>query len=227
MEAKGRGAADICALVLLGCALMAWVEVGLRPIYPVKSAWKLLVLGGAVGVYLQLRRDQTPMKLFRRPSRRALVPAVLLAVGVFGLILGGCTLLAPWLDLSAVTGNLGTKEGITAATFPLAAVYITFVNSLLEEVFFRGFAFLALREAGNPQLAWGFSALAFALYHVAILDSWFQPALFLLLTAGLAGAGLLFNWLDREGTIWPAWLVHMGANLAINTIGLHLFGYFS
>ena len=40
----------------------------------------------------------------------------------------------------------------------------------------------------------------------------------------LAAAGLLFNWLDREGSLWSAWLVHMGANLAINTIGLRLFG---
>ena len=205
---------------------MAWVESVLRPTYPVKSALKLLAFGGAVVLYVLLRRDKGLLRCFRRPSRQALVPGIFLAAGVFGLILGGYALLAPWLDLSAITGNLGAKEGITAATFPLAALYITFVNSLLEEVFFRGFSFLALRQAGCPRLAWVFSALAFALYHVAIMDGWFSPVLFLLLTAALAAAGLLFNWLDREGTLWPAWLVHMGANLAINTIALHLFGYF-
>ena len=56
------------------------------------------------------------------------------------------------------------------------------------------------------------------------MGSWFHPALFLLLTAALAVAGLLFNYLDHEGSIWPAWLVHMSANLAINIIGLSLFG---
>lgn len=225
MAADRKQALAVCGLVLGGCALMAWVESVLRPTYPVKSALKLMVFVGAVGLYVLLCRTKTPLHCFRRPSRQALVPGALLAAGVFGLILGGYALLVPWLDLSAVTGNLGAKEGITAATFPLAALYITFVNSLLEEIFFRGFAFLALRQASGPRLAWGFSALAFALYHVAIMDGWFGPVLFLLLTAALAAAGLLFNWLDREGTLWPAWLVHMGANLAINTIGLHLFGY--
>ena len=50
-------------------------------------------------------------------------------------------------------------------------------------------------------------------------------ALLVLLTSGLACAGLLFNALDAKSqTIWPGWLVHMGANLAINTIALHLWG---
>ena len=114
---------------------------------------------------------------------------------------------------------------ILAATFPLAALYITFGNSLLEELFFRGFAFLALYRSGYKKLAWTFSAIAFALYHVSIMDGWFHPALLVLLTSGLACAGLLFNALDAKSqTIWPGWLVHMGANLAINTIALHLWG---
>ena len=150
--------------------------------------------------------------------------AGLLAPGAFAGILGGYALLSPWLDLSAIPGNLAAKEGLTAATFPLAALYISFVNSLLEEFFFRGFAFLTLRETGKPALAWGFSALAFALYHVCIMGSWFHPVLFLLLTAALAAAGLLFNQLDRQGSLWPAWLVHMAANLAINIIGMRLLG---
>ena len=37
--------------------------------------------------------------------------------------------------------------------------------------------------------------------------------------------GILFNLLDaRQERIWPSWLVHMGANLAINAIGMHLLG---
>lgn len=212
------------ALTLLGCLGMAWVEMSLRPAYPVKSILKLIVFGGCAGLYVLLCRDGTPFRVFRKPGRGSLCPAAGLAAGVFALILLGCVILSPWLDLSAITGNLGQKEGITASLFPFVALYITFVNSLLEEFFFRGFAFLTLRENGGGKLAWGFSALAFALYHVCIMDGWFSPILFLLLTAGLAVAGLFFNWLDRRGTLWPSWLVHVGANLALNLIGLHLFG---
>ena len=214
----------LMALTLLGCAAMTYIEAVLRPVYPVKSALKWLVLLGCAGLYLLLSRDHAPLRAFGRPEHRSLRMAGILAMGVFILITGGFLLLYPWLDLSAITGNLGAKEGLTAATFPFAALYIAFGNSLLEEFFFRGFAFLTLREAGCTRFAWLFSALAFALYHMAIMDGWFSPALFLLLTAALVVAGLLFNWLDRYGTLWPAWLVHMAANLAINSIGLHLFG---
>ena len=212
--------------VVLGCVLMAWIESVLRPIYPVKSALKWVVFVGCILLYGLLSQDRTMLHPLRRPSRRAFLPALLLAAGTFAVILGGYALLSPWLDLSAITGNLGAKEGITAATFPFVALYISLCNSFLEELFFRGFAFLTLRKHLSPLLAWGGSALAFALYHVCIMDSWFHPAVFVLLTAALAVAGLLFDWLDREGSLWPAWLVHMAANLAINTIGLHLFGYF-
>lgn len=227
MEKAGHHPALVILFTTLGCLTMFWVERTLAPAYPVKSGLKALTFLGCVGLYGLASRDLMPVRAFRRPGRRELKRGAVLGLSVFLLLLGGYVLLSPWLDLSAIPGNLKAKEGITAATFPIAAAYITFGNSLLEELFFRGFAFLALYRAGCKRLAWGFSALAFALYHVSIMDGWFHPALLLLLTAGLAVAGLLFNALDAKSeTIWPAWLVHMGANLAINTVALQLFGIF-
>jgi len=213
----------LAVLTVVGCAAMAYIESVLRPIYPIKSALKWIVFAGCAVFYLLQSKDRSLFRAFGRPDRRSMALSGTLAGSVFVVIIGGFLLLSPWLDLSAITGNLGAKEGITAATFPFVALYISFGNSFLEEFFFRGFAFLTLRES-CPRFAWLFSALAFSLYHVSIMDGWFSPALFLLLTAALAVAGLLFNWLDRKGTIWPGWLVHMAANLAINSIGLHLFG---
>lgn len=211
-------------LVLLGCLSIGWVETVLRPVYSIKSGLKILIFLGCGALYMLITGDRTPLTVFRRPDRRSIAAAALLAAGTLTAILGGYALLSRWLDLSAIPGSLSEKEGITAATFPLVALYISFGNSLLEEFFFRGFAFLSLKKAGFSLFAWVFSALSFALYHVCIMGSWFHPVLFLLLTAGLAAAGLLFSWLDRKGSIWPAWLVHMAANLAINAIGLSLFG---
>ena len=222
---KNRGKAyEIMILVLICCAIMAWVEGVLRPVYPVKSALKLTVFLGGAGLYVLLTRDLGPFRIFRRPQRIKL--AALLALGVLLFLLGGYLLLSPWLDLSAIPANLAAKEGITARTFPLAALYITFCNSLLEEFFFRGFAFLTLYRAGHTKLAYGFSALAFALYHVSITSNWGSPVLILLMVAGLTAAGLLFDWLDREGSLLPSWLVHMGANLGTNGVGMILFGIF-
>ena len=222
MVDKNRRAALAIVLAAAGCVAMAWVEGVLRPVYPVKSALKIAVFLGCAGLYALFSRDFAPFRTFRRPRQIKL--AALLAAGVFAFLLGEYLVLSPWLDLSAIPENLAGKEGITRETFPLAAADITLCNSLLEEFFFRGFAFLTLYREGNKGLAYGFSALAFALYHVSITSSWGAPVLIVLMVAGLTAAGLLFNWLDREGSLLPSWLVHMGANLGTNTVGFILFG---
>ncbi|NMA90366.1 MAG: CPBP family intramembrane metalloprotease, partial [Amphibacillus sp.] len=49
--------------------------------------------------------------------------------------------------------------------------------------------------------------------------------LFILLVFSLFVAGILFNWInDKTGSIYGSYFVHAASNLAINTIGLHLFG---
>ena len=68
------------------------------------------------------------------------------------------------------------------------------------------------------------TALAFALYHVSITSNWGTPGLIVLMVAGLTAAGLFFNWLDRDGSVLPSWLVHVGANLGTNAVGFILFG---
>ncbi len=222
-DTKKRAAFTVM-LVTAGCLVMAWAEGTLRPIYPVKSALKIAVFWGAAVLYARAAGDREVLRPFRRPGCKALRLTVPLAAAVFLLLLGGYLLLTPWLDLSAIPANLAAKEGITAKTFPLAALYITFCNSLLEEYFFRGFAFLILYRLGYVRLAYVFSALAFALYHVSITSNWGSPVLIVLMVAGLTAAGLLFNWLDRDGSVLPSWLVHMGANLGTNTVGFILFG---
>ena len=222
MDKNRRNAYGVMLLVLIGCGIMAWVEGVLRPVYPVKSALKIAVFLGCAGLYTLLSGDRGPFRVLRRAGAVRL--AAPLALGVLVFLLGGYALLSPWLDLSTIPENLAAKEGITRGTFPLAAAYITLCNSLLEEFFFRGFAFLTLRRAGYGKLAYGFSALAFALYHVSITSSWGALGLILLMVAGLTAAGLLFDWLDREGSVLPSWLVHMGANLGTNGVGFLLFG---
>ena len=144
MAGATRWAALTVGLTAAVCVAMAWVEGALRPVYPVKSALKIAVFLGAAALYAWAAGDREVLRPFRRPVGRAARFAAPLAAAVFLLLLGGYLLLAPWLDLSAIPENLAVKEGITKRTFPLAALYITFCNSLLEEYFFRGFAFLAL-----------------------------------------------------------------------------------
>lgn len=213
----------ICALVLLGCAAMTLVDGVLRPPYAVKSAVKLALFLLAPLLYGYAAGKDGYRALFRI-QRRALLRVLALGFGVFALILGAYFALRSVSDFSAVAALLGKNAGVTAENFLWVSLYISFVNSLLEEFFFRGFAFLVLRRYAGERFACVFSALSFALYHTAMMLGWFPPLLFLLALAGLTAGGVLFNLLDaRAGTIFPSWAVHIFANLAINTVGFILF----
>ena len=220
---KTNSSRGMIVLVLLCCALVALIDGVIKPGYAVKSAAKLILFGFVPVLYG--RHAGMPLGDLFRMEKRALRQIILFAAGLFILILGGYFLLKDWLDLSSITSALTENAGVSREIFPIVALYIPLVNAALEEFFFRGFAFLTLRRCTSARFAWLFSALVFALYHVSILQGWFSPLLYGLAMAGLAVGGLLFNFLDSPScSILPSYLVHMAANLAINTIGLILFG---
>lgn len=209
--------------VILCCTVMAFVDGIVEPPYAVKSAIKvLLFLVAPLGFCVW--RKLSPTSLFRL-DKKAIFLGLGLGVAVIVVILAGYCVLAPWLDLSSLPQTLTEDAGITADNFVFVAVYIAFCNSLLEEFFFRGFAFLELKKNASTAFAYIFSAAAFALYHAAFLDMFGSWILSVLTVAALFVCGLLFNFLDaRQGRIWVSWLVHMCANIAINTIGMSLLG---
>ncbi len=202
---------------------MLYVDGVWQPLYWTKSACKILLFLGIPVICSFFCRDISLRRLFLL-SKVGLLRALGLGAGVYAVIVGAYFLLRGMVDFSPILDNL--PQGVTKATFPLVALYISFVNSLLEEFFFRGFAYLTLsRHWRGASL---FSAVAFALYHTAMMLGWFPPAIFLLALAGLTVGGLLFNWLNRrDGSIYTSWLVHMFANFATNTVGFILFSQIS
>ena len=211
---------------LIGCGAMALVDGLWQPGYWVKSAVKLaLFLALPVAASALGARDvlRALPGLFR-PQKQALIRAIGLGLGVLVVILGGYFTLGRFFDLTAITGALGDNVGVTGGNFLFVAIYISLANSLLEEFFFRGFLFLGLLDGIPRAFAHSFSAALFALYHIAMMLGWGSPALILLILAALFVGGLIFNRLNEASRcIWPSWLVHLCANLAINTIGFILF----
>lgn len=213
----------IVVAVLIGCCGMIWIEAIWQPTYLYKSVCKILVFTGCIGWYCWSAKDYTLLQIFRVSKGKELCKILLLGIAVYGGILGAYWIAQNWIDFHGISESLSSKENISAENFIYVAVYISLINSLLEELFFRGFAFLELRKYCTARFAYVFSAASFACYHIFIMAGWFTPILFLLLLGALAFAGLFFNWLDRKGKIYPSWIVHMAANLAINTIGLMMF----
>ena len=174
MTSIKKNALAVCALVLLGCAAMTVVDGVLRPPYAVKSAVKLTLFLLAPLLYEYTAGRDGHRALFRI-QRRALLRALALGLGVFALILSAYFALRGIFDFSAVTALLDKNAGVTAENFLWVSLYVSFVNSLLEEFFFRGCAFLVLRRYAGERFACLFSALSFALYHTAMMLGWFSP----------------------------------------------------
>jgi membrane protease YdiL (CAAX protease family) len=203
---------------------MAFIDSVLSPGYFVKSIIKLLLF---VALPLLIAYTTTGISfqgIFRLRRRELIIP-ILLGVFVYLFILVAYFVIGPYFDFSNVTMELADKYGVSKENFVPVALYISFVNSLLEEFFFRGVAFLTLKKFSSRGFAYWFSAGAFSVYHIAIMSNWFQPVLFILLILSLFIAGLIFNRLDeKHNTVYNSWFVHMCANFATNTVGFILFG---
>lgn len=210
------------AIIFVSFIVMGYVDAVCQPPYFVKSAVKIaLFVGLPVAFFIAYRTKPR----FLKPQAKGIWLALALGGALYVLIVGAYLLFQNVFDFSGITSSLTGDIGVTKENFIFVALYISFVNSFLEEFFFRGFAYLQLKEALSRRLAFTVSASTFALYHVAMMIGWYTWPLFLLTMVGLFVGGAIFNLLnDRYQNIYTSWIVHMFANFGINTVGLMLFG---
>lgn len=214
----------IMMIILFSCVLMGYVDAIIQPEYFIKSAIKVVLFLTLPLIYFILYKDKMIKTLFSI-SKKALKTAFTLGISLYVFIVVGYLLLQNVIDFSQITGALSSNIGVNASNFIFVAIYISIINSLLEEFFFRGFSFITLKQYSSRTFAYFFSALAFALYHVAMMIGWFSIPIFLLMIIGLMIGGILFNFLNEKyNSIYVSWIVHLFANLGINTVGLILFG---
>ncbi len=214
-------------LSVIICALaMCFVDAVIKPQYFVKSIIKLCLFLLVPSIYFLINKsERTAIKSLFAFKWKNIVVAFFLGVFIYAVILGGYFLLRSSFDFSVIVGKLTENAGVHAGNFLYVSLYISLVNSFLEEIFFRGFGFIVLKNRTSRLFAYVFSALLFALYHTGMMIGYYDfPVLFLAIS-GLFVAGIMFNFLNEKGeSIYTSWLVHMFANFGINTVGFILFG---
>lgn len=216
----------LVASVALCTFVMCFVDAVIKPEYFVKSIIKLILFLVVPSIFFIINSDErASLKKLFIPDSKGLLRALLLGVGVYGVILGGYFLLRESFDFSGIAGKLTENSGVSAENFLYVSLYISFVNSLLEEIFFRGFGFIMLKNASSRAFAYVFSASFFALYHVGMMIGYYGVHILALVVVGLFAAGIMFNYVNEKSeNIYTSWLVHMFANFSINTVGAILFG---
>ncbi|NYB73320.1 CPBP family intramembrane metalloprotease [Sedimentibacter hydroxybenzoicus DSM 7310] len=212
-------------IMIIACILMYLVESYIRPDYAIKSLYKIIIFAGLPLIYCAFDKEVRFKEYFRINDKKQIKFAVMLGLGVYLLIQAGYYILKGFIDLDNIAMNLENNLSINKDNFIFVSLYISFINSLLEELFFRGFGFITLRKFSSKRYTYIISSLAFSVYHVSILANWFNIIIYALFITGLFVTGLFFNRLnDRYNNILNSWIVHMCANFSINTIGLMMFG---
>ena len=216
----------VVALVVFSTLIMCFVDGIITPPYLIKSIIKIVLFLVIPMIYFILNKENhNYLKKLFFPKKKDLLLAMLLGVTVYVVIMGAYFILHSYIDLETIKESLTSGTGITAQNFVYVAIYISFLNSLLEEFFFRGFAFLILKQETSRKFAYIFSSVMFAIYHVGMTSGWFNVFIYALAMLGLFVGACVFDFLNEKcENIYPSWMVHMCANFAINTVGFKLFG---
>jgi membrane protease YdiL (CAAX protease family) len=154
--------------------------------------------------------------------------SVSLALGLLGAAIFWAAYL--WLgdallDKPKIARSVSQIFVTNAGTVWFVAPVTVFLNSLLEEFFYRGFAFglLVRRHRGVGIVA---PAVVFTVQHVLFFWQWMAWIPFLIAVLGLLVFALVVQWLyEKADTIVAPWVVHMLGDLALMTIAVRLFHF--
>jgi len=150
---------------------------------------------------------------------------IILGVSSFVIVILTFMFVKDYINIADIISELENKSKINPTNFILVGLYIIFINSFLEELFFRGFVFLNLYKLGHRKLGYIFSSLLFSLYHITIFQTWFNIYLTSLALVGLITIGLIFNYVDTKSqNFLNSWIIHILADCAIIAIGIKLLG---
>lgn len=224
MKSVKNEAMAISMLILASCSIIFFVDKVIMPVYMVKSIFKVLTFVGIPAVYSVVTGKNLFKGLFSGKS--GIIRPAALGVVIYILMIITFYLVAGFIDLENIRQRLSSNLDVERENFIIVALYISIINSLIEEIFFRGIAFIRMKEVSGRAYSYVLSAGSFAAYHVAILDGWADMLIVILAIVGLFVSGLFFNYIDEYSQdVKFSYLVHMFANFAINTIGLHMYGF--
>lgn len=217
MEKLKNKKVGIIILVVVSCIAMAIVETVIEPIYPVKSALKVVFFLILPIVFMKIV-DEKIFDSFAL-DKKSILKLLGLGAGIYALIMGAYFLTRGVFDYTALVDSLSADQHVTPDSFIWIALYISFGNSLLEEFLFRLIAFIVLSRHAPKPVAYVFSSVLFAVYHIAMIGKSFPLPLLALALVGLAAGGCIFNYVDdKNKNIYNSWIIHMFADFAIMTI---------
>ncbi len=219
MRTKKLAYIIISSLIII--ASLYFADQVLRLTYISKILVKVIVLSIFPLIYIiwgKYNFIKDSLKVIKAPFRFKLsnLLGILIAVILFIAFI----IIEKTINIEVLISELEGKYKINKSNILLYGAYLIFVNSLMEEFFFRGFIFLNLKKLNMKRTAYIVSSVAFSIYHISNFQNWFNIWVLILALIGLFSSGLLFNYLnDKDDTFLNSWFVHICADIAIVIIG--------
>lgn len=211
---------------LASCMALYFIEQVLGVNYALKTLSKLILFIIIPYIYIKFIGKSnmiTELNLKHLDSKKFKL-GFLFGVSSFLIVLISYFLFKGVINLNNIARELQNKSKINPTNFIFVGLYITFINSFLEEFFFRGFIFLNLYNIGKERWAYIYSSFLFGIYHIAIFETWFNIGLILISLLGLIVVGFIFDWLNTKSKNFiNSWIVHILADSAIILIGFKMF----
>lgn len=159
---------------------------------------------------------------FELPTIKELKIPLIASLVIFVGTIGGYFVIQFMFDATKVIEGL-EDIGIGMHNVWLWAIYLSFVNSLIEEFFFRGYIYFAL-EKKSTTLAMVVSSIMFSAYHMVLMILLFNVWTVLFTIVGLFIVGLFLAYMNRFGKSFiNSWIIHISADIAIVLIGIYMF----
>jgi membrane protease YdiL (CAAX protease family) len=121
-----------------------------------------------------------------------------------------------------IVEKIHRQFSVNAATVLLIAPFTIMINSLIEEFFYRGFAF-GLLAPKHPLVGTLLPAVVFTAQHLLFIYHWVTPLPLALAIVGLLVFALALQALyAKADTIIAPWVVHVCGDMAMMGIALEL-----
>ncbi len=195
--------------------------------YNEKALIKIISLTILIGLYIFLCRDNFIKTSLKNISFKKDIKIVLiLSVLVIALIVGAFLIALNYnlISVIEIKNDFYYKYKIDKSNLIYYMAYLCFINALIEEIFFRGFLFLNIKNIGSKKFAYIFSSFLFSVYHISNVLGWVNVYIFYTVLFALFIAGLVFNYLDDEmNTFFNSYILHVSADIGICICGAYIF----
>lgn len=158
---------------------------------------------------------------FGKPTWKEIKIALLSSAVIFIGTVGGYYVLRTIFVPSTTIEGL-ESIGVTVENMLFWGLYLSIVNSFVEEFFFRGIIYVSI-ETYSELKAIIFSALLFSIYHGLLFYNIFEWYTVIFTLVGLFIIGMFFAFVNRYGKAFVnSYIVHIFANIGCVLVLLHM-----